>query len=125
LALSACASAPTSPQASASAAIRATPEKTRQDVKELGEDRARTEKALKLLRAGKPGAYEKAIEGLLQAGVARRIASVRAIILESWGRWQRAEGQTKWKLQARALHERGNRGAPRPLRPPPRIAQIS
>jgi len=45
-------------------AIRATPEETRQDVKELGEDRAMTEKALRLLRAGKPGAYEKAIEAL-------------------------------------------------------------
>ncbi len=45
-------------------AIRATPEATRQDVKELGEDRAMTEKALRLLRAGKPGAYEKAIEAL-------------------------------------------------------------
>jgi hypothetical protein len=42
-------------------AIRATPEETRQDLKELGEDRAMTEKALKLLRAGKPGAYEKAL----------------------------------------------------------------
>ncbi len=45
-------------------AIRATPEETRQDEKVLGEDRAMTEKALKLLRAGKPGAYEKAIEAL-------------------------------------------------------------
>ncbi len=34
----------------------------------------------------------------MQAGVARRIASVRAIILESWGRWQRAEGQTECPL---------------------------
>ncbi len=45
-------------------AIRATPEETRQDVKELGEDRAMTEKALKLLRIGKPEAYEKAIAAL-------------------------------------------------------------
>ncbi len=43
---------------------RTTPEETRQDVKELGEDHAMTEKALKLLRAGKPGAYVKAIEAL-------------------------------------------------------------
>ena len=45
-------------------AIRAIPEETRQDVTELGEDRAMTEKTLKLLRAGKLGAYEKALEAL-------------------------------------------------------------
>ncbi len=33
-------------------------------MKDLGEDRAMTEKALKLLRAGKLGAYEKALETL-------------------------------------------------------------
>ncbi len=41
-----------------------------------------------------------------------------------WSRWRRPEGQAERKLQARALHERGYRGAPRPLSPPPRIAQI-
>ncbi len=38
--------------------IRATPEETRQDEKKLGEDRAMTEKALKLLRAGREASAE-------------------------------------------------------------------
>jgi hypothetical protein len=79
-------------------AIRATPEETRQDLKELGEDRAMTEKALKLLRAGKPGAYEKALEtlhpGTLQAWKEQ---------LEEWEPDDYEEGQEPYATDAASL----------------------
>ena len=79
-------------------AIRATPEETRQDLKELGEDRAMTEKVLKLLRAGTPGAYEKALETLhpdtLQAWKER---------LEEWEIDDYEEGQEPYTADAASL----------------------
>jgi hypothetical protein len=47
-------------------AIRATPEETAQEIRELDQDEAVTLKALKILRTGKPDAYEKAIAALHQ-----------------------------------------------------------
>jgi hypothetical protein len=79
-------------------AVRATPEETRQDVKELGEDRAMTEKALKLLRAGKPGAYEKAIEALQPD--TRRAWEEQ---LEEWEPDDYEEGQEPYTADAASL----------------------
>ncbi len=45
-------------------AIRATPEKTQEDMRDLDQDQAMTEKALRLLQAGKADAYEKALTTL-------------------------------------------------------------
>ena len=45
-------------------AVRATPEQTQEDTQDLAQDQAMTEKALKVLRAGKPDAYEKALAAL-------------------------------------------------------------
>ncbi len=45
-------------------AIRATPEETQQDLQDLDEDRGQTERALKLLRAGGPDAYDKALAAM-------------------------------------------------------------
>ena len=45
-------------------AIRATPEDTAEELADLKEDQAMTERALKVLRAGKPDAYAKALAAL-------------------------------------------------------------
>lgn len=45
-------------------AVRATPEETAQETRELDEDEAMTLKALEILRAGKPKAYGKALAAL-------------------------------------------------------------
>src|SRR4051794_18037940 len=45
-------------------AIRATPESTQQDAAELAEDRDMTETALRLLRTGIPGAFDRAVAAL-------------------------------------------------------------
>ncbi len=48
----------------AAAAVHAGPDDTRREMQDLDEDQAMTEKALRLLRAGKPGAYDKALAAL-------------------------------------------------------------
>ncbi len=45
-------------------AIRATPEETAQEIRELDEDEAMTTKALEILHIGKPKAYENALAAL-------------------------------------------------------------
>ena len=52
------------PTASTVEAVRATSEDTRRDLEDLDEDQAMTEKALKLLKAGKHEAYERALTPL-------------------------------------------------------------
>ncbi len=51
-------------QRQAAAAVHASPDNTRRDLQDLDEDQAMTEKTLRLLRAGKPGAYENALAAL-------------------------------------------------------------
>ena len=48
-------------QLEAAAAVHASPDDTRRDLQDLEDDQVMTEKALRLLRAGKPGAYDKAL----------------------------------------------------------------
>ncbi len=49
-------------QRDAAAAVHASPDDTRRDLQDLGDDQVMTEKALQLLRVGKPDAYDKALE---------------------------------------------------------------
>ncbi len=46
---------------SAVAAVHASPDDTRRDLQDLEDDQVMTEKALRLLRAGKPDAYDKVL----------------------------------------------------------------
>ncbi len=48
-------------QREAAAAVHASPDDTRRDLQDLEDDQVMTEKALQLLRAGKPDAYDKAL----------------------------------------------------------------
>jgi hypothetical protein len=52
------------PTEDAGAAIRATPEDTEAELRDLAEDEAMTDRALAILRKGKPEAYEKALAAL-------------------------------------------------------------